>query len=78
MGYKPSQADPCLFYKEGTNGKPKSFIIIYVDDGVIFSDEETTQEVLTELGNTFKVKALGKVENFIGCKLIENEAKYTI
>jgi hypothetical protein len=75
MGYKPSQAGPCLFYKEGKNCKSKSFIIIYVDDGGILSDEETIQEVLTELVKTFKVKPLGKLENFIGCKLIENEAK---
>jgi hypothetical protein len=75
MGYKPSLADPCLFFK---NGKTKSFIIIYVDDGGIFSDEATIKEVLTELGKTFNVKYLGKLENFIGCKLIENKEKDTI
>jgi hypothetical protein len=43
MGFKPSLADPCLFYRD----KPtRSFIIIYVDDGGIFSDEKTIQEVL--------------------------------
>jgi hypothetical protein len=34
MGYKPSSADPCQFYKDGPT---KSFIIIYVNDGGIFS-----------------------------------------
>jgi Reverse transcriptase (RNA-dependent DNA polymerase) len=77
-GYKPSLADPCLFYRDGTNGKTKSFIIIYVDDGGIFSDEETIQEVVTELGKTFKVKYLGKLENFIGCKLLEKKERDTI
>jgi hypothetical protein len=43
--------------------------------GGIFSDEETKQEVLTEIGKTFKVKLLGKLENCIECNLIENEAK---
>jgi hypothetical protein len=75
MGYKPSLADPCLFFKDG---KTKSFIIIYVDDGGIFSDESTIKEVLAELGKTFNVKYLGKLENFIGCKLIENKEKDTI
>jgi hypothetical protein len=70
--------DPCLFYKEGRNGKTKSFIIVYVDYGGIFSDDKTIQEVLTEQGKTFKVKTLSKLENFIGCKLIENEEKDTI
>jgi hypothetical protein len=54
IGYKPSQADPCLFFNEGRHGKAKSFIIIYVDDGGILSDEETIQEVLKEIGKTFK------------------------
>jgi hypothetical protein len=49
-----------------------------VDDGGVFSDEEKMQEVLTELGKRFKVKPMGKLENFIGCKIIENEAKDTI
>jgi hypothetical protein len=49
-----------------------------VDDGGIFSDEATIKEVLTELGKTFNVKYLGKLENFIGCKLIENKEKDTI
>jgi hypothetical protein len=30
------------------------------------------------LGTAFKVKPLGKLENFIGCILIDNEAKFTI
>jgi hypothetical protein len=75
MGYMPSLADACLFYK---NVKTKSFIIIYVDDGGIFSDEKTIQEVISALSKTFTVKHLGKLENFFGCKLIENKEKDTI
>jgi hypothetical protein len=75
IGYKQSLADPCLFYRD----KPsRSFIIIYVDDGGIFSDNATIQEVLKELGKYFKVKYLGKLENFIGCRLIENKERDTI
>jgi hypothetical protein len=75
MGYKPSLADPCLFYK---TGKTKSFIIIYVDDGGIFSYDETIQKVIKALSKTFNVKYLGKLENFIGCRLIENKERDTI
>jgi hypothetical protein len=39
-----------------------------VDDGGIFSDEATIQEV----------KYLGKLENFIKCMLMENKEKDTI
>ena len=75
MGYKPSLADPCLFYKDGP---VKSFIIIYVDDGGIFSDADTIQKVIKELSKTFNVKYLGKLENFIGCKIVENASRDTI
>jgi Reverse transcriptase (RNA-dependent DNA polymerase) len=75
MGYKPSLADPCLFYRDGTNGKTKSFIIIHVDDGGIFRDEETIQEVITELGKTFKVKYLGKLKNSLGVNSLKIKQK---
>jgi hypothetical protein len=78
MDYKQSAADPCLFVKHGKNGEKNSFIIIYVDDGGIFSTEDNIQGVIAELSKTFKVKYLGKLENFIGCKLIENKEKNTI
>jgi hypothetical protein len=65
MGYKPSLTGLCLFYRD----KPtRSFIVIDVDDGGIFCDEKTIQEVLFELGKSFKVKYLGKFKNIFGCK----------
>jgi hypothetical protein len=75
MGYKPSQADLAYSTKKVKKGKPKSFIIIYLDDRGIFSDEETIQEVLTELGKIFRVKPLGKLENFIGCSSLRMRQK---
>jgi hypothetical protein len=76
MGYKASLADPCLFIKNNNN--KKSFIILYVDDGGIFGNKDDIKMVLSELGKTFKVKDLGKLENFIGCKIIENPERDTI
>jgi hypothetical protein len=73
MGYKASLADPCLFVKN--QGEKKSFIIIYVDDGGIFGTSEDIKMVLVKLRRTFKVKDLGKLENFIGCRIIENQEK---
>jgi len=76
IGYNPIPVDPCLFTKI-INGK-LSFVIIYVDDGGIFGTKEQIQYVLKELSKTFKVKDLGKLENFIGCKLIQNQSKDTL
>ena len=77
LGYKACVADPCLFIKDNKNDT-KSFIAIYVDDGIIFSTEEDIKEVLLKLSKTFMVKDLGKMETFLGCKIIENKEKNTI
>jgi hypothetical protein len=72
MGYKPSSADPCLFYKDGTT---KSFIIIYVDDGGIFSDKDTIKEVIQELGITFNVNYLGNWKNSLDANWLKMNQK---
>jgi hypothetical protein len=46
-----------------------------VDDGGIFSTEDNIQQVIKELSKVFKVKYLGKLENFLGCRIIENKER---
>jgi Reverse transcriptase (RNA-dependent DNA polymerase) len=58
MGYKPSLADPCLFYQDNP---PRSFIIIYVDDGGIFSDDETNSRSIKGIEQIFQSEILRKV-----------------
>ena len=72
INYTPSPVDPCLFTKI-VNGK-LSFVIIYVDDGGIFSTKEDIDEVINALGKVFKVKYLGKLEHFVGCHITENHS----
>jgi Reverse transcriptase (RNA-dependent DNA polymerase) len=76
IGYTPIPVDPCLFTKS-INGK-LTFVIIYVDDGGIFSTTEDIQDVLKALGKTFKVKYLGKLKHFVGCKIIKSADKNKI
>jgi hypothetical protein len=74
LHYYPSKADPCLFIKdEGTH--KKSFLMVYVDDGGIFSSDVNIREVLTALSKTFVVKDLGTMETFVGCRIVENKEK---
>jgi hypothetical protein len=77
IGYKSSLADPCLFIKDNNNNQ-KSFIVIYVDDGGIFSNDKNIKEVIDGLSKHFTIKYLGKMETFLGCKIIENDKKDTI
>jgi hypothetical protein len=62
--------DPCLFTKT-VNGK-LFFVIIYVDDGGIISTKYDIEEVIKALGKVFKFKYLGKLEYFVGCRIIES------
>ena len=75
LGYKSSLAEPCLFVKDGDK---KSFIMIYVDDGGIFSNDNNIKEVLDGLSKIFTVKYLGKMETFLGFKIIEYKERDTI
>jgi hypothetical protein len=78
LSYLPSPADPCLFVRKETENKTLSFIILYVDDGGILGTRSTIQQILNALSKDFKIKQLGKMENFVGCHIIENPSKDTI
>jgi hypothetical protein len=52
-----------------------AFVIIYVDDGGIIGTPEAIKEVIEALGNTFKVKLMGKMDNFVGCQIIDTPDK---
>ena len=78
MNYIPSPADPCLFIRDNQDKSQSAFVIIYVDDGGIFSTKENIQQIIQTLNKDFKVKYLGKLEHFVGCHIIENEEKDTI
>ena len=78
INYIPSPVDPCLFLKQNKSSGNSAFVIIYVDDGGIFSSKENIEELIKALGKDFKVKYLGKLEHFVGCHIIENVNKDTI
>ena len=43
-GFKPSEADPCLLYKD--NEKGVCIIIIYIDDMLIIGKEEAIDDAI--------------------------------
>jgi hypothetical protein len=50
IDYVPSPADSCLFINTSTN---KSFVVIYVDDGGIFSTKENIETLIKALSKDF-------------------------
>jgi hypothetical protein len=77
LGYWPSRSNTCLFIRKEVKGN-RSYLIIYVDDGGIFAHQTEVKRILTELAKHFVDKDVGKMESFVGCKIIENKAKNTI
>jgi Reverse transcriptase (RNA-dependent DNA polymerase) len=65
LGYRPSEADPCLFVKKNQTEKVVSFIFLYVDDGGIIGTQETNDELVSGLSEDFKVIYLGQMEHFV-------------
>ncbi|CAI7851479.1 unnamed protein product [Closterium sp. NIES-54] len=62
IGFTPSTADHSLFML-----KQRSFMVVYVDDILIFSpSSDLVKEVMLKLQDKFKCKALGDVSFYLG------------
>jgi Reverse transcriptase (RNA-dependent DNA polymerase) len=73
--YFPSKSDPCPFIKRTNGDEPLSFVIIYVDDGVIFGTPEAIKEVIEALSKSLKVKTMGEMSKFVGCHIMDTTDK---
>jgi Reverse transcriptase (RNA-dependent DNA polymerase) len=78
LHFFPSPADPCLFVKNGTSFELPTFIIIYVDDGLIIGTPNLIQTVLKALAKEFQIKDMGPIKNFVGCQILINRERDTI
>ncbi|GFW87114.1 retrovirus-related Pol polyprotein from transposon TNT 1-94 [Trichonephila clavipes] len=64
LGFKASEADPCLYIRE-RKGR-KLLIVLYVDDGLIAAtDQQDSEMFIKELKTKFKI-SVGKVSCFLG------------
>ncbi|CAI7878350.1 unnamed protein product [Closterium sp. NIES-53] len=64
IGFTPSTADLSLFMLG--EGEQRSFIVVYVDDILIFSpSSDLVKEVMLKLQDKFKCKALGDVSFYL-------------
>lgn len=64
-GFSRSKSDSCLYKK--INGFDKTYVLIYVDDLLIFSTKENeVTKVKTVLNKEFKMKDLGLISEFLG------------
>jgi Reverse transcriptase (RNA-dependent DNA polymerase) len=78
LDFHPSPADPCLYIKKAKGNEPPACIILYVDDGVIFGTPKIIEQVMKTISSVLKVKDLGEVKNFVGCRLVHSTDGKTI
>lgn len=66
-GFKVSDADSCIFYKESENSM--IYLAIYVDDGLVAShDQKEMEDLLKYLNDRFEIK-VGDFDLFLGLQI---------
>jgi len=76
-GLRPSDADPCVYYKG--KGKDLLLVLIYVDDMLILSRElEKIGSFKAYLAKIFDVKDLGNVKCCLGIEFLRSDGKVSL
>ena len=68
-GFKLSEADPCMLYKE--NEKGVCIIIIYIDDMLIIGKEEAIDDAIKVLQGHFQVKDPTSLDDYLGVQIVQ-------
>ena len=70
-GFKLSEADPCMLYKEDEKGG--CIIIIYIDDMLISGKEEAIDDAIKVLQGHFQVKDPTSLEDYLGVQIVQSD-----
>ena len=70
-GFKLSEADPCMLYKE--DGKGACIIIIYIDDMFIIGKEEAIDDAIKVLQGHFQVKDPMSLEDYLDVQIVQSD-----
>ena len=71
MGFKQSDADPCVFIRKGNE---LSIVAVYVDDLILITETlDEMQEIKSYLTNTFKMNDMGQLHYCLGISITIDE-----
>ena len=70
-GFKLSETDPCMLYKEDEKGV--CIIIIYIDDMLIIGKEEAIDDAIKVLQGHFQVKDPTSLEDYLGVQIVQSD-----
>jgi len=72
LGLQSMKSDKCLYFLN--NGTKIVIVLLYVDDILIASNwNEKKDWIVSELVKTYEIKELGKVNQFLGMKITQQE-----
>jgi hypothetical protein len=72
-GFYQSKTDPCLFFRNDC------IIVLYTDDTLIFApDDQTINNVIKTLSDTFILEDQGDVNDFLGIRITKDPTSRTI
>ena len=70
-GFKLSEDDPCMLYKEYEKGV--CIIIIYIGDMLIIGKKETIDHAIRVLQGHFQVKHPTSLEDYLGVQIVQSD-----
>ena len=70
-GFKLSEADLCMLYKEDEKGV--CIIIIYIGDMLIIGKEEAIDDAIKVLQGHFQVKDPTSLEDYLGVQIVQSK-----
>ena len=70
-GFKLSETDPCMLYKEDEKGV--CIIIIYIDDILIIGKEEAIDDAIRVLQGHLQVKDPTSLEDYLGVQIVQSD-----
>ena len=73
VGFKLSEADPCLLYGENKLGI--CIIIIYADDVMVIGHKESIIDVQRRVKKVFSIKTEINLTDYLGCEFHMNKDK---
>ena len=66
IGFKQCVTDPCVYVNGG------NIVAVYVDDLIILTNTESEmKKIKSELSEKFRMKDLGKLNQFLGVKVVQ-------
>jgi hypothetical protein len=76
LGYRQSQADPCLFYKGIF--RDTVYFLVHVDDAIFAGTTAQVQAAKAEIAEVFQIKDIGPINQYLGIEVIRSEEGITL